>query len=268
MIIRINNADFSANNIGEVDIPITYDPDALAYLNAIPVTFAGMTYAKKKAINIFFKKLKSNGIYSKIIRLFLPIFGQSDGGVNLINPLENIAFPTDSSIATYNSKGIYFLKGWGCPFTVLSQDMHAGSYNTTSAPDVDKVRVSIGKSSAEFWLGRRISSSRLAGLLPNPTTPRINFSNQMTAIGPLIGTSKTSITTQSAVVGYDMQTQVNGNYVPTGAINLVLGSHTVNDSVNTQETSYGLFSFGSYLTPSELTAYGQLQINLINVLVA
>jgi hypothetical protein len=85
---------------------VVYDPDAQAYFNAnTTITSA----ADKNAINSFYLGLKSDGIYTKLKAMYLPIWGSSANSKwNLINPLDtNAAFRlTFSTGWTFSSGGM------------------------------------------------------------------------------------------------------------------------------------------------------------------
>ena len=83
-----------------------YDADALAYFTA---NTSITNSADKNAINTFYLGLKSDGIYTKIKAMYLPIWGSAASSKwNLINPLDtNAAFRlTFTTGWTYSSSGI------------------------------------------------------------------------------------------------------------------------------------------------------------------
>ena len=57
--------------------PSGLDPDAAAYIAAVETAGASVTADQKNAINTFFKTGKSDGWYSSIKRLYLPIWAQA-----------------------------------------------------------------------------------------------------------------------------------------------------------------------------------------------
>lgn len=70
---------------------VAYDPDAQAYFTA---NTAITNTSDKNAINTFYLGLKSDGIYTKIKAMYLPIWGSAASCKwNLVNPLDtNLAF--------------------------------------------------------------------------------------------------------------------------------------------------------------------------------
>jgi hypothetical protein len=80
---------------------INYDADALAYFNA---NTAITSAADKNAINTFYLGLKTDGVYSKINAMYLPIWGSAATCKwNLVNPLD-----TDASFRLTFSTGWTF----------------------------------------------------------------------------------------------------------------------------------------------------------------
>ena len=85
---------------------VTYDTDAQAYFTANTVITSS---ADKTAINDFYLGLKSDGIYTKLKAMYLPIWGSaSTSKWNLINPLDTDAAyrATFATGFTYSSTGI------------------------------------------------------------------------------------------------------------------------------------------------------------------
>lgn len=85
---------------------VTYDSDALAYFTANTTI---TSTEDKNAINTFYLGLKSDGIYTKMKAMYLPIWGSADTSKwNLKNPLDtNAAFRlTFSTGWTFSSGGM------------------------------------------------------------------------------------------------------------------------------------------------------------------
>jgi hypothetical protein len=105
----INNIKFLGRKffgVRNLNTSPVYDVDAQNYFNAnTSITSA----ADKNAINTFYLGLKSDGIYTKIKAMYLPIWGSAATCKwNLINPLDtNAAFRLAFSNGwTYSSNGI------------------------------------------------------------------------------------------------------------------------------------------------------------------
>ncbi len=259
MILVASGANASANPIGQVEVPITWDADAAAYRAAIPVAAAAANYAKNKALNNFFKGLKTAGLWTKISHMYLPTFGQTEGGVDLKNPASNIGFP--ASNATYTAQGVNFALAWAMPYTLSTADIHVGAYNTTAPPDnTDIIRVSIGQSSSNFQLGRRIQSTRQAGMLYNSVT------DHMATIGPMIGVNKSSIPMTATLI--DSEYVSNPQSYAGSTVTLNLSGTSAGANTNNPNQTFGFYTFGTFLTQTEMATYGALQTTLMTALLA
>lgn len=273
MVIVVEGADASANNIGQVlGLPIVWDVDAAAYTAAIPTTFATLSEPKKRALNVFIKGLKNKGLWTKITNLYLPIWGATsrlDAGVNVKTPADNINFPVSGATATYDSKGIKFLLGWATPFSKDFADIHTGFYNTTARADVDTLCAGIARSANEWNVGRRVLTGKNAGVLVNAVLLRPNVPNHLTSIGPIIASSKLSSNFTSVQVDTEFNS-VSQAFDPidpnTSVMNL--GGVTAGANTSIHDTSMGLFTFGSSLNQTELADYAALQITLMTALMA
>jgi hypothetical protein len=104
-MIGIGKNLFKAN-VKAGGVAPNYDADALAYFTAnTSITSA----ADKNAINTFYLGLKSDGIYTKMKAMYLPIWGSAASSKwNLINPLDlNAAFRlTFTTGWTFSSGGM------------------------------------------------------------------------------------------------------------------------------------------------------------------
>ena len=84
---------------------VAYDTDALAYFTA---NTSITSSADKSAINDFYLGLKSDGVYTSIGAMYLPIWGSTNSKWNLITPVDNDASfrLTFTGGLTYASTGI------------------------------------------------------------------------------------------------------------------------------------------------------------------
>ena len=266
-IFIAKSADASAHNVGQVEVPIIWDTDALAYRSSIGVVGDGLNYSKQKALNHFFKGLKTGGIWDKISHLFLPIFGRNEGGVNLKNPNYNINFPSDPAIATYDEKGVFFLVGWPTPFTIQRMVMHGGFYNTTSNSANTAFRVGLGLNNiGSLFLAARRGSTGNTGLYLNN-----NYSAQrpghLSTRGPVISIFNGNLKYVACLIDSEWAEQTrteSAPNLPDGAITLGGGANS--NATTTLASSIGLFTFGSPLSQSEAAVYGALQESLLTVL--
>lgn len=103
MIIVLKEADFSANNIGKITMPIS--DFTLAAITASGNS--GMTDAEKEALDSFFMAvgaIDNNGIWSKLDKVYLPFIG-GDVTYGLVNYKDN------NKDATLNSSYMRLVKG-------------------------------------------------------------------------------------------------------------------------------------------------------------
>ncbi len=265
MILIASGADASANPIGHVEVPIIWDSDAAAYRAATPVAASAANYAKSKALNNFFKGVKTAGLWTKISHMYLPVFGQAEGGVDLKNPASNIGFP--ASNATYNAQGVNFSLAWAMPYSLNTSDIHVGAFNTTAPPDnTDIIRVSIGQSSSNFQLGRRIQATRQAGILYNAGLARLSVTDHMLSIGPMIAVNKAS--TPMTAVQIDSEYVSNPQTYAGGVVTLNLSGTSAGANTNNPNQVFGFYTFGTFLTQAEMATYGALQTTLMTALLA
>lgn len=141
---------------------VSYDADALAYFNA---NTSITSTADKNAINTFFLGLKSDGIYSKIKAMYLPLWSSATANKwNLVNPLDtNAAFRlTFSTGWTHASTGMTptnaYAETFFNPVTQLTNyKAHIGLYigtNTATGIDYGVATAAYGN---EFWMTSRYS---------------------------------------------------------------------------------------------------------------
>jgi len=78
------------------------DPDAAAYIAAVETAGASVTADQKDAINTFFKTGKSDGWYSSIKRLYLPIWASAaPNAVDMVTRTSGSFVPTVTHAAGY-----------------------------------------------------------------------------------------------------------------------------------------------------------------------
>lgn len=267
MIIIVKGANFSANNIGQVDVPIAYDADARAYLDAIPATDAILSEDKKKAINSYFKSLKSGGLFSKINHLYLPIFGRVDGSVNLKNPLINLGLP--SSGATYDAQGVLFTTGWvAIPISVSMRESLGGIYNTTQVVATGTTPASAFGYTGGSGYFKRKGSSNFSNMILTATNRVDGLAGSAAFTGLLAGSFSF---TGNYMVGTDgtnvmSDATVLASEVPDSTINPTIGSlQSLSEPLNAK---IGLIVFGSPFTAIELEAYRSLTATLMAALLA
>ena len=118
---------------------VTYNTDALAYFTA---NTAITSAADKNAINTFYLGLKSDGIYTKIKAMYLPIWGSAASSKwNLVNPLDTngafrLTFTTgwtySSSGMTPNGTSAYAETYFNPSATLTTMSQHISYYSRTN----------------------------------------------------------------------------------------------------------------------------------------
>lgn len=80
----LKNADFSANNLGQVDLPVQLDEYAAALFTNSFVEKT-LTNRQKKSVETYFNALQSNGLFSKVAVMYLPFLAGnvSEAFINL-----------------------------------------------------------------------------------------------------------------------------------------------------------------------------------------
>lgn len=105
MILKLRTADFSANNIGKVQVTALLDD----YTKAAIIASGNkeMTLVQKSALNDFFVYLKDNSLLSKMRKIYLPIIAS-----DVSNAMINYATNDFTKDATPNSS-IWSLRNHG-----------------------------------------------------------------------------------------------------------------------------------------------------------
>jgi len=135
-MIGIGKNLFKAN-VKAGGVAPTYDADALAYFTA---NTAITSAADKNAINTFYLGLKSDGIYTKMKAMYLPIWSSASANKwNLFNPSDtNLAFRLNFTTGwTHSSNGIQPLNAYAETFlkpsvSLLQNSAHISFYSQTN----------------------------------------------------------------------------------------------------------------------------------------
>lgn len=263
MIIVLKGADFSANNIGQIDVPIEYEPETLAYkLEILPVS-SGWDFQTNRAINRFVRNLKSSGLWPKITHLFLPVFGRVHGGVNLKDPAYNIGFPETN--ATYSENGVLFAQPFQTPNFFNLKEQHVGTYNSTAGANQADAMNSIAASQYEFLLGRNPGNSA-SGFRIQGGTINALVSGRRISTGPLMGSHSQSVGIIRALVDTEVVSTASSNTTQSASSRLFLGGNQSGSASGTAKSYNAIFTFGAPLTGEELSVYGALQTELMTVL--
>ena len=164
---------------------VSYDADAQAYFTA---NTAITSAADKNAINTFYLGLKSDGIYTKIKAMYLPIWGSAASCKwNLVNPLDtNAAFRlTFSTGWTFSSGGMTPTNAYANSFLIPNSHLtnnstHLSIYSRTNT-DIASASFDIGTTnnvSAFLDLSLRLFNNLYADAYNN-TTNRILTTNSV-----------------------------------------------------------------------------------------
>lgn len=266
-MVIILNVDASANNVGQIDLPFVPTADTELYLNSIPVTAANLTNQKKRALDDFFIFLNENNLKSKIEHAYIPLFGRLEGGVNLVNPSFNIAWPSDTAVAEFSSDGIKFKQGWLAGFQVNRQNLHVGFYNTTSSNYVGgNTQASINPNGQIF--GRVANGGQAAWTIA--ASKRATVQNRNLSIGCMLGVCDV-VGSGSAYINVDGEAspavEITSVDLSTNPIALVYGNASVG-GLSQAMYSHGYFTDGIAMTPSELALYNAAITTLITALLA
>lgn len=102
MIIVAKNADFSANNLGKIEIDVELSPAVQGMIN----TIGDVTLSKQNALQKLYDGLVSAGLWAKIDYIFMPILTNNvaKSFVNLKN--NNVDFTPSATSYEMNTYGI------------------------------------------------------------------------------------------------------------------------------------------------------------------
>lgn len=173
---------------------VVYDADALAYFTANTTI---TSTADKNAINTFYLGLKSDGIYTKIKAMYLPIWGSAASCKwNLVNPLDsNAAYRlTFSTGWTFSSGGALpnGISAYADTFlnsqtNLTNSSNHISFYSRTSTVGVVCEMGTYDASSNNF-LQLRAAANYLSGNSANV----LSFTTTGSALGFWLGTKRSN----------------------------------------------------------------------------
>ena len=196
----IGNLNSIFKQKGKVAGAVTYDADALAYFTA---NTAITSAADKNAINTFYLGLKSDGIYTKIKAMYLPIWGSAASSKwNLINPLDtNAAFRLTfhGTSWTYSTSGITPNNAYADTYLIPNNEMtvnstHIAYYsrtNNNSTTPVISDQTGSGNSCLNVWprygagndIYFRVNSNPTASLGINSDSRGLFIANRVSSSG-------------------------------------------------------------------------------------
>jgi len=263
------NLAITTKNYANAGGAVAYDADALAYFTA---NTAITNDADKNAINTFYLGLKSDGIYTKIKAMYLPIWGSAAACKwNLVNPLDtNAAFRlTFTTGWTYSSGGITPTNAYASTFLIpgtnlTNNNSHISVYLRTNSDNTGadigiQDDMGVGVVQSTYYLIPR-NSNILYGTIQTNDPNRISGAN--TDSRGFYITSRTSSTSlkqykNSSIFGTNTNasTGTRARYsMPLGALRYIndAGSDTYGDYSNRQQS---FASIGDGLTDTEASNF-------------
>lgn len=268
MRLIVPGANFSSKHIDQVEVPITWDSDAAVYRAAIPTAAAAFTYAKNRALNRFFKDLKSKGLWPNITNLYLPVLGRTEGGVNLKNPAQNINFPAAGAVVTYDANGALFLQGWSSGINATAANFHGGIYNTTGNAADTATRVGMSIHGGAMWIAARRGGLNGTGMYLDASY-QARLPNHVASAGPIIASYVSATKFVGAAIDGEYTESIRTEAVPVvGSATVLLGGTVVGANNFALASPIGLITLGGALTQAQATDYAALQTTLMTALMA
>ena len=265
MILRLSGADFSANNIGKIDIIREITSDTKNLLSNFSREF---TDEQMFAVQDFISGLKNSGIWSAVGNLYVPIIcgSLSECGYNLKTGKNDVTFGSDY---VWSNKGLkllptstaYWSTSAKIKINVSQQNLHLGAYNTDSLAGITQTEAIFGcsltddnKTTIQFG----ITSGNAFSLKTD--------NNTIFSVGPLTSTDLGSQTLKMVIQSTLGNFGVVGKF--TGEYNTPISTdHTYTDvpvnvfniaSVWRETKNYGLFTLGTALTREQASTYSNL----------
>lgn len=271
MILRLNGADFSANNIGKIDIIREITNDTRELLSNFSREF---TDEQMFAVQDFISGLKNSGIWSAVGNLYVPIIcgSLSECGYNLKTGKNDVTFGADY---VWSNKGLKLMPTstnyWSTSAKIKvngsQQNLHLGVYNTDSLAGITQTEAIFGcsltddnKTTIQFGItaDKKISSK--------------TDNNTNTSIGSLtgadFGAKSLKMVVQSTLGNFGAIGKFTGEYgtpistdhtytdVPVNVFNIA--------SVWRETKNYGLLTLGTALTREQASTYSSLCDALMN----
>ncbi len=264
MIIVLKNADFSANNIGQIEVPIIWDTDAKTFVDSLTGTISD---ERKRKINTLFVQLKAQQVFDKITSLYLPILGSSDGGKS-IKGTSTITYP---SASTFESKGVRLSLGFRMPnfnrsngsigvYNSAPIDSNSGTLSASLSFNTVNVESSAGTNPGRS-AGRAVLNAGTSGGL-TLGTPRITINGELKSVGFVAVSTNSSLVKTlcllSKTVGTgDFAFSTNESASP------IIGGLSIATNYGIVQAPIGCIFMGEYLTSTELTALGDVMDSFI-----
>ena len=178
---------------------VAYDADALAYFTA---NTAITSAADKNAINTFYLGLKSDGIYTKIKAMYLPIWGSAASCKwNLVNPLDtNAAYRlTFSTGWTFSSSGMTPTNAYADTYlntnsVFTTNNLHMSYYSKTNLNSTQVEIGNMGNSAGPYCFIEIRTSGTTYYIIHESSAPYITYSDANSLGFYLANRTGTSVT--------------------------------------------------------------------------
>lgn len=265
MILRLSGADFSANNIGKIDIIREITSDTKKLLSNFSREF---TDEQMFAVQDFISGLKNNGIWSSIGNLYIPVMcgSLSECGYNLKTGEKDVTFGSDY---VWSDKGLKLLptstRYWETAAKVKingsQQNLHLGAYNTDSLAGITQTEAIFGrnftddnKTTIQFGIAANKAFSLKTD---NSTNVRVGV-----LTGADFGAKSFKMVGQSTLGNFGVIGAFTGEYgtpistdhtytdVPVNVFNIA--------SVWRETKNYGLLTLGTAMTREQASTYSSL----------
>lgn len=264
MILRLSGADFSANNIGKIDIIREITSDTRELLSKFSREF---TEEQMFAVQDFINGLKNNGIWSSIGNLYIPVMcgSLSECGYNLKTGKNDVTFGSDY---VWSNKGLKLLPTstnyWNAAAKVKingsQQNLHLGAYNTESLAGITQTEAIFGCS-----LDNNKTTIQL-GITANKGLSLKTDGNTNIQVGLLtdadFGAKSLKMVVQSTLGNFGVIGAFTGEYgtpISTDHTYTDVPVNVFNIATVWRETkNYGLFTLGTALTKEQASTYSSL----------
>ncbi len=271
MILRLSGADFSANNIGKIDIIREITNDTRELLSSFSREF---TDEQMFAVQDFISGLKNSGIWSAVGNLYIPVMcgSLSECGYNLKTGKNDVTFGSDY---VWSSKGLklmptstnYWKTSAKIKVNGSQQNLHLGTYNTDSLAGITQTEAIFGCSLTDdnkTTLQLAITANKALSLKTD--------NNTGVSVGSTADADFTSQSLKMVVQSTLGNFAVVGKF--TGEYNTPISTdHTYTDvpvnvfnvaNVWRETKNYGLLTLGTALTREQASIYSSLCDALMN----
>ena len=272
-VIVLNGADFSQNNIGQIDLVIPFLKTTKEILARYGIT-VNEENPFQMAFNTFVNDLTKNGVYPKIKNLCLPFMANVAKGGDLayaqINALDGENFFTDNisgSLAMVGN-GLKAVDGGALAIANLldyanTKNLHYGAYNITPESKTlsTTMKVIYGGTGKSIWLAKNTSYARPELWVVNPC--RIGGDENYIAASCLIlgniSAARSTLVVNGQIADYsptsfDTGADANPRVLQYSGTNYSF-AEDAEHFYTASNASWSLFTIGDPLTDEESIAY-------------